>query len=316
MFSRPRRHTQLLSGAAIVCLLALATGAAAVGVDAFGAGEKFDHLLARIDRFLAGPPPDRATVDTIIVEEDEPSEEPTPEPTPAPTPTGSIDPEASPTPTPEPTPEPTLAPVRAPVDIDIVAKPKSVFASELKDTWCAPAGVQMTLAVLGLADTSDGFQKELQRKVRAWESYDDSHNGDWGPAAMALALDAYGAPGYEVRAYRTRGGALRDVAKAIMKTNSPAILLAWRGAHTWVMTGFRADADPTKFKDAHVSGAYILDPWYPRISSIWGKSDGPGAFQNESEMERNYLRWKRPEGHYEDRDDLFIAVVPTVKVER
>ena len=28
-------------------------------------------------------------------------------------------------------------------------------------------------------------------------------------------------------------------------------------------------------------------------------------------MERNYLTWKRPEGHYKDRDDLFIAVVPT-----
>jgi hypothetical protein len=31
-------------------------------------------------------------------------------------------------------------------------------------------------------------------------------------------------------------------------------------------------------------------------------------------MERNYLPWKRPEGHYPDRDGLFISVVPTVKV--
>ena len=28
-------------------------------------------------------------------------------------------------------------------------------------------------------------------------------------------------------------------------------------------------------------------------------------------MIRNYLRWNRPEGHYKDRDGLFIAVVPT-----
>jgi Peptidase_C39 like family len=317
MFSRPRRRTQLLSGAAIVCLLGLSLGATAVGVNAFGAGDKFDHLLTRIDRFLAGPPPDRPTVGTIIVEDDEePSEEPTPSPTPTPEPTGSIDPEATPAPTPEPTPEPTPAPVRAPVDVDIVAKPKTVFATEIKDTWCAPAGVQMTLAVLGLADTSEAFQKELQKKVRTWESYDDSHNGDWGPAAMALALDEYGAPGYEVRAYKTRSGALRDAAKAIMKTNSPVILLAWRGAHTWVMTGFRADADPLTFKDAKVSGAYVLDPWYPRISSIWGRSDAPGTFQNAAEMERNYLKWKRPEGHYPDRDDLYISVVPTVPVDQ
>ncbi len=131
---------------------------------------------------------------------------------------------------------------------------------------------------------------------------------------MALALDAYGASGYEVRAYESRQGALRDAARAIEKTNSPVLLLAWRGAHTWVMTGFRADADPTVFANARVDGAYILDPWYPDVSSIWGPSDPPGTFQDAAEMVRNYLPWKRPEGAYPDRDGLFIAVVPTVRV--
>ena len=81
---------------------------------------------------------------------------------------------------------------------------------------------------------------------------------------MALALDAYGAPGYEVRAYQTRTGALRDAARGDQADRlARSILLAWRGAHTWVMTGFRADADPTVFTNAKVTGAYILDPWYP-----------------------------------------------------
>jgi hypothetical protein len=290
----------------------MAIGASAVAVNAFGAGDKFDRLLAKIDRFVAGPPPDRGA-ETVLVTEppegDEPAAEPTP--TPVPTPTRSLAPGATPAPTPEPTPTPTPKPVRKPVDFDIESHPKAVFASEVRDTWCSPAGVQMTLAVLGLADTSDKFQAKLQSRVREWESRPDSHNGDWGPSAMALALDAYGAPGYEVRAYKSRGLALRDAARAIRATRSPVILLAWRGAHTWVMTGYRADADPVLFKNSKVSGAYILDPWYPRISSIWGRSDAPGTFQNASEMERNYLPWKRPEGRYKDRDGLFIAVVPT-----
>jgi hypothetical protein len=215
-------------------------------------------------------------------------------------------------PSPQPSPTRSLAPARVPVDIDIAANPEAFFAHELKVTWCAPAGVQMALALLGLGDTSTAFQRELQGRVREWESYRDSHNGKWGPSAMALALAAYGAPGYEVRGYKTRADALRDTAVAIETTRSPAILLAWRGAHTWLMTGYRSDADPRLFPDAIVEGAYILDPWYPSVSSIWGPSDPPGTFQDAAEMVRNYLRWKRPEGRYPGRDGLFIAVVPTV----
>ena len=100
---------------------------------------------------------------------------------------------------------------------DIVTDHEAVFAHELKVTWCASAAVQIILADLGLADTSDGFQREIQGRVREWESGEDSLNGDWGPSAMALALDAYGAKGYEVRAYETRQGALRDAAKAIRR---------------------------------------------------------------------------------------------------
>ena len=82
------------------------------------------------------------------------------------------------------------------------------------------------------------------------------------------------------------------------------------------MTGYRADADPLVFKDAKVSGTYILDPWYPRNSSIWGQSDPPGTYQDAAEMRRNFLPWKRPEGRYPERDGLFIAVVPTETLNR
>ena len=293
----------------VIGVLVVSVGGLAVATDAMGAGRLFDRAVAKIDRLFAGPVPDRPTVETVLV---------TPRPVESATPlrsSASVGPNASaaafatpgPTSTPEPTPE------RVPVDVDIAADPAGIFASEAKDTWCSPAGVQITLAFLGKADTSVGFQGELQGRVHEWESYSDSHNGDWGPAAMALALDAYGAPGYEVRAYKTRQAALLDAATAIESTGSPVTLLAWRGAHTWVMTGFRADADPAVFPDATVAGAYIVDPWYPRVSSIWGPSDPPGTFQDGAEMARNYLAWKRPEGHYPERDGLFISVVPTVK---
>ena len=311
---RPHRSRRRLLLVVALGLAVAFVGIGAIATDTLGAGHLFDRAVAKVDRFLAGPVPERSAPVTVLVadpsdalidDENVDESDATPIPTTTP-PTVTTEPSAAPAATPIPTP------ARVPVDVDIVKNDKKVFAHELKITWCASAGVQMVLAILGKGDTSHDFQREIQGRVREWESYKDSHNGDWGPSAMALALDEYGAPGYEVRAYKSRQGALRDAARAIQKTKSPAILLAWRGSHTWVMTGFRADADPSLFRDATIKGTYILDPWYPDVSSIWGPSDPPGTFQDGKEMVRNYLKWKRPEGSYPDRDGLYIAVVPTV----
>ena len=312
---RPRSRRRWLLGLGALGLAAVLVGVSAISTNTLGAGNLFDGAVAKVDRFLAGPVPERSAPATVLVTAPPDAAVDPDDQTPAPSatalPSGGSGPTVTPVPAPTASPAPT--PARVPVDVDVVKDHNAVFAHEIKDTWCAAAGVQMTLAVLGLKDNSKAFQRELQGRVHEWESFSDSHNGDWGPGAMALALDAYGAKGYQVRGYSTRQGALRDAAKAIEKTGSPVLLLAWRGAHTWVMTGFRADADPAVFSNAKITGTYILDPWYPTISSIWGPSDPPGTFQNNAEMIRNYLRWKRPEGNYPARDGLYIAVVPTIK---
>ena len=311
---RPRRHRlrRFVVGVVLLAVIGATLGTFLVATDTFGAGERWQSVLNRVDRFLAGPVPDRATIATVRITEPPATPSPTPWITPVP---ATLAPGATPSPTPLPTPTPTPAPKRVPVNVNIVSDPEAVFASELHNDWCAVAGVQMVLAVLGLANTSNATQREIAGRIHEWDAYADSHNGEWGPGAMALALQAYGAPGYKIRAFETRSGALRDAAVAIEKTGSPAILLAWRGAHTWVMTGFRADRDPAIFKNATMEGTYILDPWYPRISSIWGASNPPGTFTDADEMKENFLPWKRPEGAYPDRDGLWITVVPTIPLE-
>jgi hypothetical protein len=311
---RPRRHRRLLLITGLGLVLAL-VGVGAIATDTMGAAHLFDRAIAKVDRILAGPVPDRAAPDTLL--ETAPPEDIAdrdPDEVIATPDTGVPGPAVTPIPVPTASPTATPTVPRVPVTFHIVADHKAVFAHELKVTWCASAGVQMVLAILKHGNTSNAFQREIQGRVHEWESVKDSRNGDWGPSAMALALADYGAKGYEVRAYQTRQGALRGAAKAIMKTNSPAILLAWRGAHTWVMTGFKADADPTVFSNARIAGTYILDPWYPDISSIWGPSDPPGTFQDNAEMIRNFLPWKRPEGRYPSRDGLYITVLPTIRV--
>lgn len=301
----PSRLRRFLVGVVGVAFVGATLTTLAVATDTFGAGEMWLRVVNRVERFMAGPVPDRPTIATVKVTEPPPETE-------APT---AVPPTAAPgesaAPTPDPTPTPTPKPKRKKVDVDIVSNPDRVFASQTRSDWCAPAGVQIALAVMGLVDSSNATQREIGGRIREWEAYSDSHNGEWGPAAMALALDAYGASGYEVRAFDTMTHALRDAAVAIKKTDSPVVLLAWRGAHTWVMTGYRADADPAVFRDSKITGAYILDPWYPRISSIWGASNPPGTFTTFRELRENFLPWKRPEGKYPDRDGLFITVVPT-----
>ena len=82
--------------AAVVVVLVLivlggALGAGMVSANAFGLGDKFDRLVAKVERLIVGPPPpDRATVPTVTVTE--------PPATPPPTPAPTLPPGASPTP--------------------------------------------------------------------------------------------------------------------------------------------------------------------------------------------------------------------------
>lgn len=283
-------------------LLCALLGTGAVWTNAFGAGDHLNGLMNRI-RLIVAPPPDRPIQATVDIT-------PPPVATTAPVATAGPGQTMVPTPTPGPTP------VRAAVNVRLHTDPSTMFAPESTDVFCAPAGVQIVLAIDGLADNSVSFQRKLADRVGEWESRRDSRNGGWGPAAMAQALAAYGVPGYQIRAYQARDQAMHDAAVALSTMNAPVLVLAWRGAHTWVMTGYRADADPTVFPDANVTGMYIYDPWYPRISSIWGPSDPPGTFQNLDEMRRNFLQWNRPEGSYPDRDGRYIVIVPTLPIAR
>lgn len=315
----PRNRRGRLGRIVVVLLLVgiLAT-TGAVWTNSFGMGDRFDHLVTRI-RLTVAPPPDRPIGDIVDVTEPPTTGEATPMPTQASLapgqtagPTSTPAPTVTPDPLATPTPIPTPMPPRVAMDVQIPAKPGKDFLKELTDVWCAVAGTQIVLAIDGLADNSESFQRTVAGRIGEWESRRDSHNGGWGPAAVSSALAAYGAPGYEIRAYATRKTALRDAAAALQATQAPVVMMSWRGAHTWIITGYRADADPTIFADAEVSGLYIYDPWYGWISTVWEDPSPPGAFHDLANLQRNFLPWDRPEGSYPDRDGKFILVVPTL----
>jgi hypothetical protein len=283
----------------VILLLMVAAGFTAVETNFLGAAHRLDRLMARVGA-IVDPAPHRSTLPTVVY---------TPYPSSSALAVATLVPSTGESA--RPTASPTPVPRREPVDFTIVRDHPAVFTSQLNEKYCAVAGTQMVLTILGLGNPSVEFQNELAGRIGEWEAWDDSHNGGWGPAAIAQALDAYGARGYEVRAYESRGDALLDAAIALTETRKPVVLLPWWGAHTWVITGYRADADPTIFRNARLSGLYILDPWYPRVSSIWGPSDPPGNVEDMEEMKRNFIGWSRPEGAYPDRDGKYVVVIPT-----
>jgi hypothetical protein len=305
--------------ALLVVVIGGLVGFSVVSTNTLGAADRLERLAARVELFL-DPPPDRPTLPTVVV-------------TAQPSPVAPVEPDEKVIARSEPyaganeigprgrAPVPTPTPiVRQPVTVSLVENPEAVFISQNTPEMCAVAGTQMALAILGLGDTSVEFQDEIAGRIGEWETWEDSHDGGWGPAAVGEALASYGASGYEVRAYVSHVDAMRGIATAISATGKPVVLFPWWGAHTWVITGYEADADPLVFPDANVSGFYVLDPWYPRVSNIWGPSDPPGNFEDVAELERNWPTgtpmgfgpgWSRPEGLYPDRDGKFVVLIPT-----
>lgn len=294
--SRPERPRDRSLGKdlGLVLFIAVAIGAGAVSWNLAGSAAR---------NFAASIPGPSATATR--------SHGPASSSSPSSSPSASASPSASVAPSASASPTATPRPARVAVNVSIEPHPKAAFISEQLKTWCAAAAVQMTFNVNGpKVDVTRAYQLRIHNLEIANTTRADSRDGGAGPLGMVATLNKLGDVRYTLRIYATRAQALRAAARAIGTTHHAAILMAWYGAHAWVMTGYRANADPRIFPDATVQGAYILDAWYPRVSSIWGRSDPPGTYQNTAEMKRNYLAWRRPEGHYPGRDGKFLVIQP------
>ena len=143
------------------------------------------------------------------------------------------------------------------------------------------------------------------------------HNGGWGPAPSSARSPPTARHGYEVRAYATRKTALRDAAAALPSTQTPVVMMAWRGAHTWVMHRLPRGRRPDGVSGRRVTGAPHLRP----VVSPGRRSSGdprtrPALPGPRRTCKRNFLPWQRPEGTYPDRDGKFLVVVPTIPSRR
>jgi hypothetical protein len=202
-------------------------------------------------------------------------------------------------------PPPVLA---GPFSIELFRK--GDFASQATKAYCVPAAIQTMVNIMSPgASRSRAAQDRFYRLARRY-STDRLVGVGAEPEGWATVLEREGFGDFEVLAHRSRGGAIEVAAKALRMTGRPVGLLVWRGAHAWVMSGFRATADPAVTDDFRVTYVDVEDVWYPRVSSIWGASRRPGARVAVDRLSEDYLRWRRPTVRYPEKDGRYVLIVP------
>ena len=210
-------------------------------------------------------------------------------------------------PTASPSVVPSPSPTPGPFAMDLYKK--GDYVGEIKDTWCVAAAMQTSMNIMDTgADTSETDQARIFALAR---SIAPAPDGAAEPEAWAKGLAELGYGDYQVTQKATIKDAIHLAARQIRLTNRPAGLMVWRGAHSWVMSGFSATADPARTDAFVVTAVRIEDVWYPRLSSIWGYSRPPDALVPVGLLPEDYLPWKRPSGPYPDKDGKFVVVIPT-----
>jgi hypothetical protein len=158
--------------------------------------------------------------------------------------------------------------------------------------------------------TDDRTKSTQARLAKLAEELSNARNGGTEPTGWARGLGRLGGGKYVVSVAATRGKAIERAVRAIRATGRPVGLLVWRGAHSWVLHGFETTADPAGTKPMKIKYLYVSDPWYPRISSIWGASRGPNARITPKQLEEDYLQWRRPTGRYPGMDGQYVLILP------
>jgi hypothetical protein len=155
---------------------------------------------------------------------------------------------------------------------------KADFVAQKNFVQCVGASMQMMLNIMGATnDRTAATQLELQRLARELSGRrgDGRQRSGASVRGWAGGLNQLDAGPYRLLGATTLEEALHFAAKAIRQTGKPVGLLVWRGRHAWVMSGFRATADPLTTDDFAVTAAIVLDPLYPHGSTVWGPSPKP-----------------------------------------
>jgi hypothetical protein len=195
----------------------------------------------------------------------------------------------------------------APFAVDLY--PAGAFVSQARSEFCIPAAILTMIKIAGRPTPLGLTQGRLYRLARGLSTW-RLVGGGAEAEGWAGALNELGYGPYAIHVAPSREAALADAARALRLTGKPVGMVMWRGAHAWVMSGFQATADPAVTSRFSVTHVTVEDPWYPRASSIWGRSPRPDSTVSVDVLARDLLPFRRPTVRYPDKDGRFVLVVP------
>ena len=193
------------------------------------------------------------------------------------------------------------------------------FVNQRTAYWCIPASTQTMMNIMddGRPDRSRALQARLYRvgdRLEEDGTFSDDPEPDsfrgMGISEWVGLLNRYDYGPYELAGSKSRQNALKLAARMMRKTGKPVGLVVWRGAHAWVMSGFTATADPADTNDFTVTSVWVHDPWYPRVSSIWGRSRPPHARVSPQVLGHDFKPYGRPGRRNPERDGRYMLVLP------
>jgi hypothetical protein len=183
------------------------------------------------------------------------------------------------------------------------------FVSQTNVYQCVGASMQMMLNLVSpSANRTVARQLELQTIARSFRRNGGFGNQSSGAAntapgptreprgassrGWAYGLGLAGLGRYHVTTRATLQEAINHAAVQMRLTGRPVGILVWRGRHAWVVTGFEATADPRTNPDAQVTHVWVLDPFYPRSSSTWGRM-APHTKLSLTQLSKDWVEWRR-----------------------
>jgi hypothetical protein len=181
-------------------------------------------------------------------------------------------------------------------------------------TWtCVGAAMQMMINLIepGKPDRSRATQLELYDLARSHSPWIHIIDRDGASSTgWATGMTELGYGDWQVLELPTMADALRTAARQMRLTGKPVGLMVWSGRHSWLMSGFKATADPAWTDAFDVTAIWVEDSWYGRRDARWGRGHAPHSLLDTDYVSRFFVNRTFGREPLPGAPERYVIVVP------